>query len=276
VAVGSAGAKAAAWHSGDGMHWLQAPDQPSLEAAPQIRMTAVVAGPSGFVAAGYVGSLSGPVRAAFWHSADGLSWERVPDSGMFADARVAGLAVVVGGAGGDRIVAAGAAGDAQRATGPAAWVSDDGIAWRSAGIEGSGAAMMNGVAAGPAGLVAVGNDADSMAGLSWSSRDGEAWSAGVADAAMGNGGSRIQVQAVAWADTQFVAGGHRNFGTQRGTAVIWTSPDGRAWTRAPEAVALGEGKLFGIAARSGRVIAVGSVGAPDYYLPTVWVSPPSR
>jgi hypothetical protein len=134
---------------------------------------------------------------------------------------------------------------------------------------------MNGVAAGPSGLVAVGNDAGSTMGLSWSSPDGEAWSRAVADPAMGNGGSRIQVQAVAWAESEFVAGGHRNFGTQRGTVVIWTSADGQAWSRAPESVALGEGKLFGIAARGDRVIAVGSVGAPDYYLPTVWLSPPA-
>jgi len=80
---------------------------------------------------------------------------------------------------------------------------------------------------------------------------------------------------VTWAGTQFVAGGHRNFGTQRGTAVLWTSPGGRAWERAPETPALGGGKLFGLAASATRVVAVGSYGAPDLYLPTVWVSPPA-
>lgn len=275
VAVGSDGTRAAAWFSSDGTSWQQAPDQPSLGAAPQVRFTAVTAVPGGFVAGGYVGSLSGPIRAAFWRSADGVSWERAPDSASFADARVAAVTTVQETPGTGRLVAVGAKGDAQRATGPAAWVSDDGIAWRAATIEAPGAAVMNAVARGPVGLVAVGNDADSMGGISWSSTDGVAWSALTADPALQNGGSRIQVLAVTWAQTQFVAGGHRNFGTQRGTAVIWTSPDGRAWTRAPETVALGEGKLFGIAAGSARVIAVGSVGAPDYYLPTVWVSPPA-
>jgi hypothetical protein len=276
VAVGSSGAQAAAWFSPDAARWQQAPDQAALRDTPQIRMTSIVAANDQFIAAGYVGALGGPIRAAFWHSLDGLAWERAADDPGFADARVAALAAVTGGAHAGRIVAVGAKGDAQRATAPAAWVSDDGVGWRPATISDAGPAMMNGVAASPAGLVALGNDADSLAGLSWSSPDGEAWSSALADPAMGNGGSRIQVQAVVWAGAQYVAGGHRNFGTQRGTVVIWTSPDGRAWTRAPESVALGEGKLFGIAAGSDRLIAVGSVGAPDFYLPTVWVSPPAR
>jgi hypothetical protein len=276
VAVGSAGADAAAWFSNDAVHWQRAPEQPTLHAPPQIRMTSVVATPRGFIAAGYVGSLAGAVQPAFWQSADGLGWERA-SAGDRSDARVAALAVVQGGPHEGRIVAVGATGDAQHATGPAAWFSDDGASWRAADVPGSGPATMNGVAAGPAaGLVAVGNDGDSLSGLSWSSPDGETWSSPATDPSMDNGGSRIQVEAIVWAGAQFVAGGHRNFGTQRGTVVIWTSPDGRAWTRAPESVALGEGKLFGLAARSDRVIAVGSVGAPDYYLPTVWLSPPAR
>jgi len=274
VGVGSAGTDAAAWFSNDAVHWQRAPEQPSLHVAPQVRMTSVVATRRGFVAAGYVGSLTGTVQPAFWRSVDGLGWERAT-AGDLAGARVAALDVVDGGPHDGRIVAVGATGDAQHATGPAAWVSDDGESWRAADVPGSGPAAMNGVAAGPSGLVAVGNDLDSISGLSWSSSDGETWSTAAADPSMDNGGSRIQVEAIVWTGAQYVAGGHRNFGTQRGTVVIWTSPDGRAWARAPETVALGEGKLFGLAAGTDRLVAVGSVGAPDYYLPTVWISPPA-
>jgi hypothetical protein len=141
AAVGAAGPDASVWTSGDGRTW-QRLALPAFHAETQIRMTAVTAWRDGFVAGGYTGSLVGPIRAAFWISADGRDWRRVADSAAFGDARVAGLATTADGA---ALVAVGASGDAKAATGAAAWRSTDGQTWQraadSSSLDGGGDAF---------------------------------------------------------------------------------------------------------------------------------------
>ena len=46
------------------------------------------------------------------------------------------------------------------------------------------------------------------------------------------------------------------------------------WDRATESAALSQGKIEGVAAVPGGFAAVGTFGAPDAAIPTVWLSPP--
>lgn len=271
VAVGSAGPRAAAWTSADGIRWQAAEASPALTADVQIRMTSVVSWKGGFVAGGYVGSIAGPIRAAFWTSADGRTWERDADAPAFVGARVSGLAAMAGGG----LVAVGAAGDAKTATGAAAWASEDGRTWqRVADGPALAAGVMNAIAAGPAALVAVGSDLDALAAMAWTSPDGKAWMRVPSAPSLDNFGLKIEMRDVAFAAGMYVAVGHLLFGQQFSTAVIWTSPDGSTWTRANEPASFGQGKIYGVSGGGPGIVAVGTFGAPDFFVPRVWVSPP--
>ena len=46
------------------------------------------------------------------------------------------------------------------------------------------------------------------------------------------------------------------------------------WDRATESAALSQGKIDGVTAVGGGFAAVGTFGAPDAAIPTVWLSPP--
>jgi hypothetical protein len=270
VAVGTSGKRAAAWLSRDGMAWRAIDAGEAFVAQPEAHMTTVVPRHDGFIAAGYTGSIVGPISAAFWASRDGVAWTRATTIDGSADARVNSLAIA---GGGGAIVAVGRTGDAQKGTGPAAWVSRDGGTWtRATGLEADGAQMM-GVAAGDTGFVAVGVDASSTHGIAWTSRDGTSWTRAPDAAAFENYGLKIEVRAITWDGSQYVAAGHRLFGTQFGTAVVWTSPDGAAWTRANDVPSFSQGKVQAIARGGPGLIAGGNFGAPDFSVPTVWISP---
>ena len=70
----------------------------------------------------------------------------------------------------------------------------------------------------------------------------------------------------------FVAVGNY-VGVQFGTAAAWTSADGLSWRRAPRYPALEQGEMLSVAAGPDELLAVGSFGAPDNYIPTIWRSP---
>jgi len=129
-------------------------------------------------------------------------------------------------------------------------------------------------AAGAVGLVAVGNSADSTRAVAWRSADGMDWTAAPDAPSLGNFGLGIEMHDVAWDGTRLVAVGHRLFGTQYPTGVAWVSTDGAAWDRATESAALSQGKIEGVASVGGGFAAVGTFGAPDAAIPTVWLSPP--
>jgi hypothetical protein len=266
--VGSTKTDAAAWLSTDGRAW-EAVESAGFHDPAEIRISAVVPWRNGFVAVGHVGSLVGAIRAAFWVSDDGRTWRRVADSPDFADSRAVYLAVSEG-----VLVAVGAAGDAKRSTGAVTWRATDPDRWeRSPTDEVLDGAVMNAVAAGPQGFVAVGNDADSQRAVAWRSDDGMTWTRAPEASALENYGLRIEMRAVAWTPAGYVAGGHLLFGTQFPAAVVWTSPDGLIWTRAREPASFSQGKIEGIAAGGPGIVAVGSFGSPDFSIPTVWVSP---
>jgi hypothetical protein len=85
---------AEAWTSADGSTWQEAPAQPGLEnGGLQMVMTAVAASAanSGVVAAGWRTD-AGNGSAVVWRSADGITWDRLPQDVTFSGA---GLACVI-------------------------------------------------------------------------------------------------------------------------------------------------------------------------------------
>ena len=210
-----------------------------------------------------------PCRARFWTSADGLAWRRVAEDPGAAGNRV--LSIASGRAG---LVAVGSKGSEGDVTGSVAWTSPDGTAWSrvedDAVLSGAGFAA---VASADGGFVAVGSDLEQRVAMSWVSPDGREWQPAPAQATLDNHGLKIRMTDVVVDDHRFVAVGNYLFGTQYGNATSWTSDDGLAWTRAPGSPALNQGEMLAVAA---KVQADSSrwarFGAPDNYVPTVWLS----
>ncbi|HEU0235948.1 MAG TPA: hypothetical protein VFR14_05850 [Candidatus Limnocylindrales bacterium] len=242
--------------------WL-AGTVPGLEAGDGSRIRAAAGGPGGYVAVG--GTAGG---AAFWRSADGMTWLEV--------ARPAGtdgaeLLVVV--AGGPGFIAGGRA----SATGPGLFVSADGMAWEPAGppaaVSGAG---VEAIAAGRGGWVAVGSviTATGAQGASWVTLDGRTWQRSIEEppggetvrprliavAALGTGWLAIEGAGGAPSDVYrsddglewrplsvegrpvSIPGDVRALATTAagvlavgsandGRAAIWASPDGFVWAR---------------------------------------------
>lgn len=62
-------------------------------------------------------------------------------------------------------------------------------------------------------------------------------------------------------------------GLQYGTAVSWVSTDGVDWQQSNSAPVQQQGEFYAVTPGGPGIIAVGSFGAPDDYIPTVWLSP---
>jgi hypothetical protein len=273
VAVGRHAAEAAAWSSADGLAW-----QPATAAGgdgfrepPETQMTTVVATPGGYLAGGWAGLFTAPGHARFWTSTDGTEWTRLADDPAFDDGRV--LSIAAGPAG---YVAVGTTGPAGRPTGSAVWRSPDGARWTR--IDGSAVladgAMASVIAGGP-GYLAVGANIESSRALVWLSADGVTWTLAPDQASLTNHDLKLAMaDAVVGADGTIVAVGHYLFGTQYGQGATWTSPDrGRTWTRGPDLAAFGQGAPVSVIADGPGYVAVGTVGAPDNFIPKVWLSP---
>ncbi len=271
--VGRINNDAAAWTSSDGVAWEPVAGGSTFVEAPETRMTTVVAGPGGFVSGGWAGVVNQPGSARFWTSPDGSSWTRLPDTPAMADGRVAAIAAGPGG-----LVAVGTTGPVGHATGSAVWRSADGRSWeRVDGGDMFRAGQMASVAAGGPGYVAVGSDLASRAAMIWLSTDGRTW--GVApsqDSLVYHGLGITMADVVAGPSGELVAVGHFLFGQQFGQGTAWTSPDGRTWTRMPDQASFGQGEPQAVVPDGPGYVATGTVGAPDNYIPTVWLSPTGR
>ena len=162
-------------------------------------------------------------------------WSRVPHSEeFFGEGFEQGMSsVTIGGPG---LVAVGQAGSGVSEA--AVWTSPDGITWsRTPGhetiFEG---AVMSGVTAGGPGLVAVGTASDAVepgtdGAAVWTSVDGIAWSRVPYDEATFGGADMRSVTAGGPGLVAVGWDGHPHGGESN--AVVWTSPDGIAWSRVP-------------------------------------------
>jgi hypothetical protein len=243
VAVGSESvdgdSDAAAWISADGLTWTRVPhDEANLGGRNGQTMRAVVAGGPGLVAVGYESS-GQDSDAAVWTSVDGSTWTRVPhDEAVF---------------GGD---------------------------WRQA---------MQAVVTGGPGLVAVGYD-ESNAGRDdaggratdaavWTSADGSIWTRVPHDEAVFGGDNSRAMTAVVVGGPGLVAVGYdsanQGWAGMDANAAVWTSPDGIAWTRVPNAEVFGDRlwQIMNAVTRGGPgLVAVGHDGAVNDYDAAVWTS----
>jgi hypothetical protein len=269
VAVGRSGNLPVAWTSADGVAWQQHP-VPLLEGSDVAeRMTTVVATPYGYLAGGSVGPELFDRHARFWTSVDGSDWRSVPDDPVaFANAEVRAITRF-----GDGFVAVGVVGTAQHPSGAVAWTSPDGSTWTRVDDPSFVDGIAVAVTVAPfGGMVAVGSDVARHEAAAWTSPDGRRWTRAPNELSREHsGGFAWMTDVVAIDDTVIGIGDYQ--GLQRGTAISWVSRDGIHWEQARSAPVQQQGEFYAITPGGPGVIAVGSFGAPDSYVPTIWFSP---
>lgn len=269
VAVGHSGGEPVAWTSVDGVAWQRQAIPVFGDGGIAERVMTVAAGPQGYVAAGSVGPELLDRHARFWTSADGIEWQPVPDDPVaFANAEVRAVTAFQ-----DGFVAVGVLGTMQDRTGAVAWTSPDGVTWTRADDPAFDGGIAIAVVAAPfGGLVAVGSDLDRREAVAWTSPDGRSWTRAPGEPSRQYPGGYVwMTDVVAIGDAVIGIGEHQ--GLQRGTATSWISSDGRTWERARTAPVQEQGEFYAITPGGPGAIVVGSYGAPDSYLPTVWVTP---
>lgn len=297
VAVGSSTdrseiGRAAAWVSDGAGGWKRAPDLPDLgnsSGSGGTAMSAVAWGQGKWVAGGVEFNESVGQDGVTWTSPDGFNWSRatLPDPGL-------GIMGLV--AGGPGFVAVGSSESVEGELLPGAhsgiWTSVDGTIWTRVPDGPIFAnSFINAVVNGGPGVVAVGSTIDPIdtngvfAPAIWTSADGLTWTKEATPtdpnpwtSVVGTLQGRVISNIVATPEG-FVAVGVE-FGltpTNLHRAAVWTSADGRSWTRVPHDPVFDGGEdssaRFGMRAIyliGARLIATGSTPSG----PTVWVSPP--
>ncbi len=189
-------------------------------------------------------------------------WEPVPDQAASNETQLTEIVWT-----GTRFVAAG-----ELASGEAVFVdSTDGVAWNLQLPLGAGAEI-HGLAATPAGVVAVGDIAVGSTGsdaASWSSKDGLTWTSTSGGAALAAAAGRtIRMNGVTSTGSGWLAVGEEdtlcqlNCGTASAVrALVWTSPDGLTWSRRSDATSLAHAAMNAVVRLGSGFVAVG--GAPD-------------
>jgi len=265
VAVGSSGGAPAAWASTDGVSWRTT----SFDAEPAARMTSVAIG-SVTVAGGWAGGPSDTPAARFWVSRDGTSWRAAHTDGeMAVNARILAVAASPNG-----YVAVGQTGSEGQPTGATAWFSADGLTWsRVADRDLPQDAVLEAVASTSDGFMAVGSSVARDRAVVWQSPGGHTWTAAADDPVFHHFGLKVRMLGVARQAVGAVAVGVSLFGTQFGSATVWQTADGRSWQRVPDAAVFDGGEMAGAVEREGTLVVVGTWGAPDQYVPTVWLGP---
>lgn len=266
VAAGRHGRAAVVWTTVDGTHWEEHRISPM--GTDNERMTAVVATADGFVAGGSAGPELGMRTARIWRSTDGRTWRPLPAGAAFADAEIRDLVVT-----GSGLVAVGVTGAATRPTGSTSWISPDGERWTRIDSPALGTGRAVALAELPdGGVVAVGSDPDEHEAMAWVSPDGRTWRQAPREASRSLGNRKIRMTDVTVVG-DLVVGVGNVVGLQFGTAASWVSRDGLQWTRSTDTPAMEQGELNAVIVGGPGLVAVGTFGAPDNYIPRVWLSP---
>lgn len=166
-------------------------------------------------------------RPAAWVD-DGTGWSSIDVDG-FDDDEAAWLSQVAVDPADDRIVVLGRRADGAVTPRPEIWVTDDGSGLdRVDGPPLTSQQSVQSVAAGPSGIVAVGDDrpADDSVATAWVLVDGSGWEA---VALPTSAAARSVVDSVVWFEDRYVAvGGVASGGEWAPTS--WTSVDGVEWS----------------------------------------------
>jgi hypothetical protein len=247
-----------------------------------VRATVQAGGTIVAVGQGCIGGNYITCQADVWLSPDARQWEAVPNNGAFdagADndgTRPAGMMDVASARG--SIVAVGSVAQNRQVV-ATAWLSGDGREWRPVRLDHDSEGQALAVAAGPNTFVAVGRirtTNGAMTAAVWTSTDSTSWEpvTEVERAAVGQSEGIEWFNAgmfdVTWADHQFVAVGAQCSSMDVCRTASWTSPDGRAWARAP---GRGQsGRMRSVAYVGSRVVAVGDDGTSDSIAGRAWFS----
>ncbi len=269
LAVGTNGRAAAVWSSTDGVAWaMESLPGPAGDGATEL-LAAATRTNGGYLAAGYQQSAAAVRSATFWRSSNGVAWSRVPAPLPTGSSEVTGLAA---GPDGETVVAVGISGDERRGT-AAVWQSmDGGGSWQAInGPSLAGGRMLAVVAGGP-GFVAVGETTDQTGAVAWTSVDGSIWTQATPQPALANGGLQMVMTAVAAEGHGVVASGWKT-DAGNGSAVVWRSANGSAWTRFPQDATFSGAGMAAILAKP-RLLAAGTMGWPDTHAAQVWIAPP--
>lgn len=278
IAYGSDGYNTRFWLSTDKSHWRLLELSPAMRGA-QVYGLETLHG--AIVAVGQVFDANGGSPAA-WTSPDGQSWKRlnVPRG----DGGAGQLSDVV--AGPEGLVAVGWRDDGGQNRG-AILTSPDGSTWTPAPAfdDGDSSTQFNAVAHGAAGYVAVGTSQGGdpgSPGMAWTSPDGRIWTR--AGAGLGPppgsdpslGGLFVGINDVVAGDAipggpVFVAVGSFQSRSSSGGA-IFSSLDGRTWSRAPDDPALDSIDFVSVVEWAGGLAAAGNVYAGGRSHPVIWMT----
>ena len=210
-------------------------------------------------------------ETAFWDSVDGLNWTELSrEDRAFAGAGPLSLVTTTSGLlawgqDGQPVCSAPGAGQTCGPVPQAIWTSPDGVAWtRVIGPADLSGAMISSIAAGPSGLVAVGETASGTASV-WISPSGARWQR----ESLGSVFAGARLFSARAAGPGFVIGGgtgSRQFSgtgsppaTVPATAAAWWSADGQHWTQGTvERPASGGAYVSDIYVGEDGLVAVGS------------------
>jgi hypothetical protein len=200
-----------------------------------------------------------------WRSPDGVTWTRaiVPIPG--GSSEVTGIAAL----GSSDLVAVGIAGDERRGT-AAVWQSKDaGATWSAISSPSFAAGRMLAVAAGGGGVAAVGELQQQNGAAAWFSVDGSTWAVS-SGPGLDNGGLQMVMMAVGRSASGFAAAGWRS-DAGNGSAVAWSSSDGRQWIHLPQKPTFSGAGLAAVLAAP-RLMVAGTMGWPDTHAAEVWLA----
>jgi len=224
------------WSSPDGLAWARSPSDPAFVDTTAGRLAErgnriVLAGYSCPAGGIYCGDsrLFLAISGGAWQAATGI---------------VSGFSYNAVAAGGTRFVAVGTVEDSLGDVNGVVATSIDGLSWSETAPDAMAGATIGGVAAGPAGLVAVGQIGGQ--GIVRTSTDGQTWTRIWSPP---TGGTLTDV---AWIGSHWVA-----VGSGAGRAMAWTSSDGTTWQPVQTGSGLDGSTVDRITAIGSQLIALG-------------------